>query len=371
MKLTVSRDVLLLALSRAQGIVGKKTTMPILSNVLLEAQSSDRFSITATDLDIFSKGEYEGLIDERGKICVNARDLFDWTRALPAGNVILETIGTASLKVDSANGKDSLKLPAANVEDYPAMPSFGDVPYFKLKSAKLVELITHTIFSVANDDPRIFLNGVNLETREGNVLRMVSTDGHRLSLIDRTLDEPLRLTDPVIIPRKGVLELRKLLEEGSPDVELGFSVSNGFFKWPGLLLVMRLIEGEFPDYNMVIPKSSDRKLTLNRQAFQEALKRQTIASAERSFGVRLVIAPGQLVIESSAPERGEGRSEIEADYSGEAMQVGFNAKYFLDSISVMAGDVVVLELSDELSPCIVRDGEDLGYLSVVMPVRIS
>lgn len=370
MKLTLSREGLLVALGRAQGVVGKKTTMPVLSNVLIETTSSDRYSVIATDLDIFSKGEYEGVVEERGKVCVNARDLYDWVRALPAGNVILES-SAAALKVESANGRDSLKLPLANVDDYPPMPAFAEVPYFDVKSSHLAELITHTIFSVANDDPRIFLNGVNLETREDGVLRMVSTDGHRLSLIDRTLETPFKLSAPVIIPRKGVLELRKLLEEGEETVKIGFSASNGFFKWNDLLLVMRLIEGEFPDYNMVIPKGSDRKLTVNRLAFQDALKRQTIASAERSFGVRLYINPDKLVIESSAPEKGEGRSEVDASYAGEAMQIGFNARYFLDAIGVMTGDDVSLELSDELSPCVVRDSADEGYLSVVMPVRIS
>lgn len=369
MQLTVSKDTLMLALGRAQGIVGKKTTMPVLSNILLETISSDRFTVIATDLDIFSKGEYEALIKGEGRICVNARDLHDITRNLPAGNIQLELTDSSMVRVTSGN--ITFNIRTTNVDDYPTMPDFGEVAYFKMESSLFLDLIDHTLFSVANDDPRIFLNGVNLESLGEGKLRMVSTDGHRLSLIDREVGEGLNIEKSVIIPRKGMVELRKLLEEGGNELELAFTASNGFFKREGLEIVMRLIEGEFPDYNMVIPKGADKKAKINRSAFQDALKRMSILSSDRSSGVRFQLRPAELVITSSDPEKGEGREAIEADYDGIEIQVGFNARYFQDSVSVVKGDDIVLELSDELSPCIVKDSTDDAFLCVVMPVRIS
>jgi DNA polymerase-3 subunit beta len=368
MKLTVTKETLLLALNRTQGIVGKKTTMPILSNVLIETTATDRFTVTATDLDIFAKGEYAGIVDKPGKLCMNARDLHEITRNLPAGAIRLElTDDKKSAKVTS--GSITYKIRTTEVDDYPAMPDFGKVEYTTLGAQLLHELIEHTLFSVANDDPRIFLNGVNLETPEGK-LRMVSTDGHRLSLIDRDV-EGLTLAAPVIIPRKGLIELRKLLDEGGETMDLAFTGSNGFFKRDDLLLVMRLIEGEFPDYNMVIPKKGEKVVMVAKSAFADALRRMAILSSERSYGVRFNIAPGQIRIESSDPEKGEGRELLEVAYGGPELSIGFNAKYFQDALNVVEGDTVQLELSDELSPCVVRDASDDGFLCVVMPVRIS
>ncbi len=369
MRLTASKETLMLALGRIQGIVGKKSTMPILSNVLIESTATDRFTMVATDLDIFSKGEYDGLIDDPGRICVNGRDLHDIVRNLPAGTIQLETADDHNVKIIA--GKVKFKVPTTSVDDYPNMPDFGEVDYAQIDPAILLDLIEHTLFSVANDDPRIFLNGVNLEPLEEGKLRLVSTDGHRLSLVDREISSDVKVSDPVIIPRKGLIELRKLLEENAEPLEMAFSASNGFFKRDDALLVMRLIEGEFPDYNMVVPKGADRRVTLNRVSFTDALKRISILSADRSHGVRFKISSGEFVIEASSPERGEGREELEAVYEGELMQVGFNARYFLEAINVIHGDEVVLELADELSPCVVKDGSDDGFLSVIMPMRIS
>ncbi len=369
MQLTVSKDILLLALSRANGIVAKRSTMPILSNILLETEASDRFTVTATDLDIFSKGEYEGHVGTAGRVCLNAKDLLEIARNLPPGNVDLESDGDAAVRVRS--GKIDYRIRTSSVEDYPAMPSFGDVKYFKLPSKSLGELIEHTLFSVANDDPRIFLNGVNLERQGDKVLRLVSTDGHRLSRIDREMDVELPLEHAVIIPRKGLVELRKVLEEGGEEIEIAFAGSNGFFRREGLFLVMRLIEGEFPDYNMVIPKATEKVVTLGRGAFQDALRRMSILSAERSHGVRLKLAPGELVIESSDPEKGEAKEVLDVEYDGSELQAGFNARFFMDVLNIIKTDEVVLELSDELSPCVVRKAGDEEYLCVIMPIRIS
>ncbi|RJO66265.1 MAG: DNA polymerase III subunit beta [Myxococcales bacterium] len=369
MQLTVSRDTLLKALSRAQGIVGKKSTMPILSNILIETVANDRFTVTATDLDIFSKGEYEGLSEKTGRICVNARDLYEIARNLPAGNASLETVDQTSVRLVSA--RTSYRIPTANVDDYPPMPDFGAVEYIAIDPDVLGGLFDRTLFSVANDDPRVFLNGINLEIPEAGRVRLVSTDGHRLSLIDGTVERTPELDHPVIVPRKGVVELRKLLEESADPLEMGFAGSNAFFRRADLLLVMRLIEGEFPDYTMVIPKSSTNVVKVGLVDFQNALKRMSILSLERSSGVRFALAPGEMTIESSDPDRGEGKEQLEIDYQGATLHIGFNARYFLDAIAVMKGNEVILELSDELSPCVIRDAGEPGFLCVVMPVRIT
>ena len=368
MQLTASRETLTLALSRANGIVGKKTTMPILSNVLLETTASDRFTITATDLDIFSKGEYEGIIEGKGGMCINARDLFEIVRSMPPGNVKIEQ--TEGNNVAISSGSINFRIPTIAVDDYPGMPEFGEVEYFSMETEVLKGLIDHTIFSVASDDPRIFLNGVNLEKLEEKKIRLASTDGHRLSLIDKEFDFEIPVDDSVIIPRKGLAELRRLLEEGGESIELAFHGSNAFFRREGLIMVMRLIEGEFPDYNMVVPKTSDKKIKLDRIAFADALKRISFLSADRSYAVRMILKPGEFIIESSDPEKGEGRESLPTEYDGEEVNAGFNARYFLDAISVIDNEEVLLELSDELSPCVVKESEEGHFLCVIMPVRI-
>ena len=369
MQLTASKETLMLALGRTLGIVGKKTTMPVLSNLLVQGVTNDRFSVTATDLDIFSRGEYTGLVEGKGKLCVSAKDLHEIVRNLPAGNVQIEAAGDNYVKVSS--GQIVFKIRSVNPSDYPETPGFGEVPYIEVESKLFKDLIEHTLFSVANDDPRIFLNGVNVERIGDNFLRLVSTDGHRLSLIDKDLGVEPKLDHSVIIPRKGLVELRKLLDEGGEKVKIGFSGSNGFVLSEDLFLVMRLIEGDFPDYNMVIPKASEKIIAMDRSALQDALKRISILSSERSYGVRFRLGNGELAIEASSPERGEGREVIEADYSGAELSIGFNARYLLDVIAVIQGDKVLLEMSDELSPCVVKDPDESGFLSVIMPMRIN
>ncbi len=369
MQLIVSKETLLLALGRCQGIVGKKSTMPVLSNIYLETISNDRFTVTATDLDIFAKGEYEGVVEKAGKICVSAKDLHEIAKNLPAGNVQLETDDGSMVRIRTEKVNYSIR--ATNVSDYPSMPDFGEVSYAVIPSATLQDLIEHTLFSVANDDPRIFLNGVNLEKLEDTQVRLVSTDGHRLSLVERDIEAELALEHPVIISRKGLLEVKKMIEEGGEGLEVAFSGSNGFFRREDLLVVMRLIEGEFPDYNMVIPKGSDRIVKVDRALFQEALKRISILSVERSYGIRFHFAANELTIEASDPEKGEGRQSMEVEYDGPDFHVGFNARYFMDALNVMHGEQVLLELSDELSPCVLKDADDEGFFSVVMPMRIT
>lgn len=370
MQLTVSRENLILALNRAQGIVGKKTTMPILTNVLIETTAGDRFSVTASDLDIFSKGEYEAIVDSQGVACVNAKQLHDIARLLPPGNVSLELKDN---KLEIRSGRIMHLVPTTTPEDYPSMPEFGEIEYFKLERAVLKDMLDHTLFSVANDDPRIFLNGINFEALEDGKLRFVSTDGHRLSKIDATTESELpKLERSVIIPRKGAMELRKLLDEGESEmVELAFQGANGFFKEEDLLLVMRLIEGDFPDYDMVIPKATDKKVRLNRALFTDALKRMSLTSQDRSYGVHYILQDGEFLIQSSDPERGESEEPLEVEYSGDKVQIGFNARYFIEAVNFTRSEEIVLELSDDLSPCVLKEADNENFLCVIMPIRIT
>ncbi len=374
MYLNISKDVLVLSLSRAQGIVEKKATMPILSNVLLESTGSDSIRVTATNLNVFVQGEYDALVEEGGTICVNAKDLFNIAKDLPPGNMTLKTDDAGAMVHISAPSLN-FKLPLAEHDQYPSIPAFEELSYFDVDAKSLAHMIDHTKFSVANDDPRIFLNGVNCERISDKRLRLVSTDGHRLSLIEGDAvgeSGELKMDRPAIIPKKGVEEIRRLLDENPQTVALAFSDNNAFFQTDNVLLVMRLIEGDFPDYNMVIPQNQDKRILVNREQLIAALKRISYFSVERNNGVLMQFSKGQLNIQSSSPDRGEGVQTLDVDYNEEQdVSIGFNARFFMDVLNVLKEEQVVLELSDELSPCVVRPtNEDSTFLCVIMPMRI-
>lgn len=368
MELRIAVDELKKALHRSLGIVERKTTMPILANVLLTADQ-DGLSVTAFDLDIGVVSEHPAEVAKPGSVTVSAKYLSDIVGSLPDAQVSLKKL--ANNYVDITSGAAHFKIVGTAPEEYPKLPKEESAPLVKIAGATLLEMIRKTSFAISTDETRYILNGVFFEPREDEKVRMVATDGHRLSLIERELSGDFGLKGGVIIPRKGLMELRRLLDE-APDAEcfLGFAESSALFKKPGLTMVMRLIDGQFPEYQRVIPKEGERVISVPKLRFVEGLKRIALMSADKSNAIRLALSENQLRIASHNPDLGEAKDDLEVAYQGPAFSIGFNAKYLVDVLSVLEQDEVALELGDEHSPGVLRGPGDRTFTAVVMPMRV-
>ncbi len=369
MKIRMSAEDLQKALYRAQGIVDRKATMPVLANVLLHAVNGEdgRLVLLATDLEIGLRDEHEAKVEEAGRVTVPAKHLLDIVRSLPQGEVTLRRLSNDRVEITS--GKAKFRLVGASAEDFPALPDVEQVSMVELPADVLGEMLEKTYYAVSTDETRYNLNGVYME-RRGDRARLVATDGHRLALIERSVGGELSIDRGVIVPRKGLSEMRRLLGEKPGTVSIGFSGTNCVFKTENLVLVMRLIDGQFPDYEQVIPASGKNPVTVEREILLAALKRVRLVSGERAPSVRIKVVDGVLTVFSENPDLGEASEEIEVDYDGPELGVGFNANYLVDVLSVLSDEKVELDVSDELAPGIIRPEKDEAYTAVVMPMRI-
>lgn len=377
MELKIGIAELSKALGRSQGIVEKKSTMPILSHVLLEAKKGGGLVVSATDLDIAVSSEHPCEVVEEGAVAVSARHLYDIVRALPEAEVTLRRAQNNYLEVKS--GPSEFKIVGLPAEDFPTLPRFEKVPFTDVQAGTLLEMIERTFMAVSNDETRYNLNGVYFEP-SAEALRLVATDGHRLSMSEKPLQGGFGLKRGVILPKKGLAELRKLLsevaeagaEEGAGDTKLGFVENSAILRRPGVVLSMRLIEGLFPDYKQVIPKTGDKVVSVGRDRLLETLRRISILSTDKAHAVKLELAKGHLRVTSQNPDLGEAKEEVPVEYDGDALKIGFNARYILDVLAVLRSKDVKLELADDLSPGVVKGGDevDQGFTAVVMPMRI-
>lgn len=375
MELKIGAQELARALGRSQGIVEKKSTMPILSHVLLEARKGNVLGVSATDLDLSVSSEHPCEVGKEGAVAVPAKQLFEIVRSLPEQQVTLKKAGNNYLEVKS--GPSEFRIVGLPAEDFPALPKFDKVTFVDVNPAELLEQIERTSFAASTDETRYNLNGVFFEP-QGAVLRMVATDGHRLALAEKPLAGDYALKKGVILPRKGLHELKKLLGEGAEpgqdqqETRLGFAENSAIYRRPGVVLVMRLIEGMFPDYKQVIPKQGEKIVTVGRQRLLETLRRVSVLSADKSHPVKLELAAGVLTVRSSNPDLGDAKEDVPVEYAGEPLKIGFNARYLTDVAAVLKSDDLRLELADDLSPGVVRGAgpEDAGYTAVVMPMRI-
>jgi DNA polymerase-3 subunit beta len=374
MELKIGVQELSRALARPQGIVEKKSTMPILSHVLIEAQKSGELTVSATDLDVAVQGQHqcESVVKE-GKVAVPARHLFDIVKALPEASASLRKTQNNYLEVRS--GAAEFRIVGLPAEDFPALPKPEKVPFVQVDAATMLGLIERTTFAVSSDETRYNLNGVFFETQGGKV-RLVATDGHRLSLAEAESPGDFKLKKGVIIPRKGLLELKKLLAEAveggeeKPSAELGFVESSAIVRRAGVTLVMRLIEGMFPDYHQVIPKAGEKVLTVGRARFLETLRRVSLLASDKSHAVKLELGKGNLRVLSQNPDLGEAKEDVTVEYQGEPLKIGFNARYLIDVLQVLGTEDVAFELADDLSPGVLRPAGEEGYTAVIMPMRI-
>ncbi len=368
MELRIPKEDLARAVGAAQGIVPKKSTMPILSNVLLEARQGGELMLAATDLDVAVRIDGRADVTRPGSVTVAAKNLYDIVKNTPGPTVSLKKLDNHYVEVQS--GRFMVRMVGMAAEEYPKIPDMTADRMMALEPALLKEMIDKTLYSVSTDETRYVLNGVYMEPLT-DTLNVVSTDGHRLSLCTRKVPgvhETLKRS--VIMPRKGLGELRRMLDDGEGDVQLGFRESHAVAKRGNVSLVMRLIDGRFPDYKQVVPQVADRKVKIARSVIMESLKRVSLVSSDRSNSVRLELTKDLLRVSSQNPDMGEASEEIPVDYSGPDLKIGFNARYVMDALSAITADPVQLEFNDELSPGILRPADDLSYTCVVMPMRI-
>ena len=355
-------------LAAVQGIVQKRNTMPILASVLIEADEQGAVSIIASDLDIGMRISSQAEVVEPGVVAVNARSLYDIIKAMPGQEATLKKLDNNFVELRS--GRVHYKILGANVHEFPSLPEVEDTQLLSLQAATLREMIEKTFYSVSLDETRFNLNGIYFEQKDDAFLTLVSTDGHRLSRISKKVDIDLSLSEGIILPRKGLGELRKLCEKGQGNIEFGIKGNHAVAKSGPISIVMRLVDGTFPDYTQVIPKDVQKRVHLNRSNFIDSLRRIALVSNDKSHSVRVELSAGNLSISSQNPELGEGEEQIEVDYEGENIGIGFNAHYVIDALNAIDEDDVVLELNDDLSPGVLRGVDSESYLCVVMPMRI-
>src|SRR6476469_560910 len=338
MEFRIAADELRKALYRAQGIVERKTTMPILANVLVTA-SKTGVTVTAFDLEIGVVSEHPAEVLKPGAVTLSAKYVFDIVQNLPEAQVTVKKLANNYAEITS--GPAHFKIVGMSAEEYPALPKEESAPLVKVDGAGLLEMIKKTSFAISADETRYVLNGVVFEPREGGKVRMVATDGHRLCLVERELAGDFKLKSGVIVPRKGLYELKRLLDE-APDAEchLGFAENSALFKKPGLTMVMRLIDGQFPEYQRVIPKEGEKVVTLPKAQFMDGLKRIALLSADKSNAVKVGLKENVLKISSQNPDLGEADDDLSVAYRGGEITVGFNARYLMDVLAVTETDEI-------------------------------
>lgn len=373
MKIQIDKKEFLNLLSRTQNIVEKRNTMPILVNVLIEAQE-DRVRVFATDLEVSLTDEVKAEVFQSGKVAVNAKNLHDIIKELPEGFISLTKKENNWLEIKQ--NKSVFNIVGISADEYPVFPTYTSNDFIKVEAKTLSEMIEKTIYSVSNDETRYHLNGVFFEKVEHNGqqhYRMVATDGHRLSLVDRLVDDVNAQKMPqagVIIPRKGLHEIRKILEQTQGIVEMAFEGSQLVVRSHSTVLMVRLIEGKYPNYQKLIPPTLAFKMVSKKETLLSTLKRVSLLSNQKSKGVTFALQNGMLEISSNNPELGDAKEEIEVQYEGDVMRIGFNARYILDILATMNDEAVSIELGGQLAPGIIRPAHDSSYTCVVMPMRI-
>ncbi|GBD97434.1 MAG TPA: DNA polymerase III subunit beta [Nitrospirae bacterium] len=367
MKLKIQKEAIQNALQGIQGIVDKKTTMPILSHFLLKAGKTA--SLMATDLDIALKGPLDAEILEEGGLCIPAKKLFEIAREVE-GEILLEAQENNWIKVTS--GKSTFKLMGLPEEDFPALPEVTKSEELTIKAGTLKDMIEKTIYATGESDTRYTLNGLLMHfipKKKEIEFKVIGTDGHRLSAITVNIEGTVTEEKKLILPKKAAMELKKLIEGSSDNITIYIDKNHIFFSTDDVVLTSRLIEGTYPNYEQVIPKNNEKKVVVEKIAFLKALRRTSIMSREKTNAVRLDLEAGKITLISMNPDIGEAREEIAAEYKDEPMTVGYNARYLMDILQAMEGETVTMELQEPLSPTLLLSPDSKGYICVAMPMR--
>jgi DNA polymerase III subunit beta len=374
MKLQIEKKDLINVLAKTQNIVDKRNTMPILVNVLFDA-SKNRLKVFATDLEVSLTDDAVADVQEPGQLAVNARNLFDIVKELAEGPISLSKKKNNWIEIKQ--NKSVFNIVGIGAEEYPIFPTFKTTDFIKVDAKVISEMIERTIYSVSNDETRYHLNGVYFEKRKENgkiYFRMVATDGHRLSLVEREIGSQVQESSipntGVIIPRKGLTEIKKIIDSLDGFIEMAFEGSQLIIKNNSTVLMVRLIEGKYPNYQQLIPQKTMKTANIDREIFLGSIRRVSLLSNHKSKGVTISLSNGKMEITSNNPELGDAKEEIDVHYSGDSMKIGFNAKYILDILNSFDDQNLDLELDGQLSPGLIRPENDKKYTCVVMPMRI-
>ena len=374
MKFSIDRSALLTALQHVHSVVERRNTIPILSNVLIEAKE-DGVYLTATDMDIaviekinLEKSE----VMQLGTITTSAQMLYDIVRKLPE-NIKVELLSEKNDRLGIKASSSSFALNCLPSEDFPSISQEEFKFTFSLETDDLIRLIDKTSFAMSLEETRYYLNGIYLHAvkdSDGEKLRTVSTDGHRLSRVDMNIPEGANEIPGVIVPRKTIMEIRKLLEDHSDIINLSLSDNKIKLSFSNVILTSKLLDGTFPDYSRVIPEQNNKTVTISNQLLSEAVDRVSTVSTDKTRAIKVNISKGNLVISATNPDKGSASESLDVVYDGEEVEIGFNSKYELDVARQIKGNEIIIKLSDSVSPTLVYDKDDKGVLFVLMPMRV-
>ena len=372
MKFSIERVTLLKALAQAQSVVERRNTIPILANVLIEAEGS-QVSLRATDLDIEVVDRAPAMVERAGATTVSAVMLHEIVRKLPDGALISLSEDSAAGRLTITAGRSTFSLATLPKEDFPVMATSEYSSNFSAPAPVLRRLFDKAKFAISTEETRYYLNGVYLHVstgETGKVLRCVATDGHRLARIDAPLPDAADAMPGVIVPRKTVGELRKLLDDDDATIAVSVSETKIRFATPVITLTSKVIDGTFPDYTRVIPTGNTRRLEVDASEFAKAVDRVATVSSERSRAVKLSLDEDRLILSVNAPDSGAAEEELAVAYGDEKLEIGFNAKYLLEIASQVDRENAVFLFNSAADPVLMREGNDMSAVYVVMPMRV-
>ena len=375
MDFEIDKRELLKGLGLMQSVAGRRTTLPILSHILLEWEK-DSLCLTGTDLETGIREELTARIHQEGKASVSAKKIFEIVRELPEEIIHIKKKENQWITVQC--GKSVFNLAGLDPEEFPALPTYSDESFSQVSTHLMKEMIEKTVFAASNEESRYHLNGILIsQIKKGGreILRMVATDGHRLSLLDRESQIIRGIEKGIIIPKKGVLEIKKIMgdRDGGEELKVYFDQTHGFFKMGKSLMVIRLIDGEFPEYEQVIPKGNDKRVLMEKEKMYASLRRVSTMASERVEGIKFSVKKNFVELSSYHQDFGDAKEEVEVSYEGPSLEIGFNARYLMEALSVMDMEGVVMELKDEGSPGILKPQsvtEPSNQLCIIMPMRI-
>ncbi len=372
MKLTIERAQLLKSLAHVQSVVERRNTIPILSNVKLEGRPGS-LSLNATDMDLDIVETVPADVTRPGATTAPAHTFYEIVRKLPEGSQVEIEYHSEEGQLTLRSGRSKFSLACLPVEDFPVL-SGGELPHsFVLTAAELKTLIDRTRFAISTEETRYYLNGIYLHAAvvtDGDVLRSVATDGHRLARVEVTLPEGAAGMPGVIVPRKTVNEVRKLIDETDGDITVSLSETKLRFAFGDAVLTSKLIDGTFPDYERVIPADNDKALDVDVKAFASAVDRVSAISTEKSRAIKLSLEKGTVTLSASSPENGSAVEEVEGRYDSAPLEIGFNSRYLLDILAQVESETAHFAMADAASPTVVRDAAEGGAVYVLMPMRV-
>ncbi len=367
MKATIERATLLKGLSHVQSVVERRNTIPILSNVLLEAQEGGALRLMATDLDLQVDESVPANVEQAGATTISAHTLFDIVRKLPEGSQVEMSAADGKMQVNA--GRSRFNLSTLPRDDFPVIAE-GELPTrFELPAATLREIIEKTRFAISSEETRYYLMGIFLHVIDEQ-LRAAATDGHRLARVTLPRPDGAEGMPDVIIPRKAINELYRLLEELEGTVEISLSPTKVRFGLGSAVLTSKLIDGTFPDYSRVIPTGNDKLLKLDPKSFKAGVDRVSTIANEKTRAVKMTVDRDKVTLSVTSPENGVATEEIPADYGSDGLEIGFNAKYLLDILGEIEGDSVEVHLADAAAPTLLRENDKSNALYVLMPMRV-